>query len=130
MRALRHGSMAAAMLGVTMWGAAATAQVAAGGGGEPRSEQYFSAQPPFDAGVFIAPGSTLRAKQRRDRDAAWRAEIRRELFVPEALPALQAHAVSTFSPVPGVLADRVTYATADGMRVPAVVYRPDPATQH
>ncbi|WP_419805269.1 alpha/beta hydrolase family protein [Terriglobus sp.] len=106
------------------------AQVAAGGGGEARPDQYFGAAAPFDAGVFVAPGASLSAKQRRERDAAWRAEIRKELFVPEKLPALDARVVSTFSPMPGVLADRVTYATADGMRVPAVVYRPDPATQH
>ena len=30
--------------------------------------------------------------------------------------------------MPGVLADRVTYATAEGMIVPAIVYRPDPKT--
>lgn len=32
--------------------------------------------------------------------------------------------------MPGVLADRVTYATADGMMVPAIVYRPDPQVVH
>jgi dienelactone hydrolase len=31
--------------------------------------------------------------------------------------------------MPGVLADRVTYRTADGMLVPAIVYRPDPKTR-
>jgi dienelactone hydrolase len=57
---------------------------------------------------------------------AWRAKIRHTLYVPDKLPALHAKVWSTFSPVPGVLADRVTYSTADGMLVPAVVYRPDP----
>lgn len=106
------------------------AQVASGGGGEPRPDQYFRATAPFNAGVFVSPGASLTAKQRRDRDAAWRAEIRKELFVPATLPRLDARVISTFSPMPGVLADRVTYATADGLRVPAVVYRPDPAVQH
>jgi dienelactone hydrolase len=50
------------------------------------------------------------------------------LFVPEVLPRLEAKTWSTFSPTPGVLAERVTYATADGMVVPAIVYRPDPKT--
>src|ERR1700743_1075376 len=60
------------------------------------------------------------------RDDAWRAEIRHQLYIPDKLPALDAKVWSTFSPAPGVLADRVTYATADGMMVPAIVYRPDP----
>jgi dienelactone hydrolase len=32
--------------------------------------------------------------------------------------------------MPGVLADRVTYSTADGMRVPAIVYKPNPSVYH
>lgn len=63
---------------------------------------------------------------RTARDAKWRAEIRHLLDVPDKLPALHAKRWSTFSPMPGVLADRVTYTTADGMIVSAVVYRPDP----
>ena len=55
-------------------------------------------------------------------------EIRHQLYVPEVLPPLEARKWSTFSPVAGVLAERVTYQTADGMVVPAMVYRPDPKT--
>ena len=62
--------------------------------------------------------------------AAWRTAIRHTLYVPDRLPALHAKLWSTFSPMPGVLADRVTYSTADGMIVPAIVYRPDPKTTH
>ena len=101
-------------------------QVAAGGGGEPKPEQYFSIQAPFNTGDFVLPGRDLSPSRLRARDASWRAEIRRQLFIPERLPALDAHVWSTFSPMDGVLADRVTYSTADGMRVPAIVYRPDP----
>jgi dienelactone hydrolase len=100
--------------------------VAAGGGGDPRPEQYFQVQPPFDSGNFIKPGNSLTPAQRKARNAAWRHEIRRQLYVPDRLPALDAKVWSSFSPMPGVVADRVTYATADGMRVPAIVYRPDP----
>jgi dienelactone hydrolase len=74
----------------------------------------------------LPAASTLGAREQKTRIAAWRTEVRRQLFVPDHLPALEARTWSTFSPTPGVLADRVTYATADGMLVPAIVYRPDP----
>lgn len=104
----------------------AQAPVAAGGGGEPKPSEFFRALPQYTSGIFAKPGNELTAAQRRQRDTAWRAEIRKQLFVPDTLPALQAKVWSNFSPMPGVVADRVTYATADGMRVPAIVYRPDP----
>jgi dienelactone hydrolase len=106
------------------------AQVAAGGGGDPAPQQYFSVKPPLQSGIFVRAGKDLTPQQKRKRNAAWRAEIRKQLFIPAPLPALQAKVWSTFSPMPGVLADRVTYAAADGMRVPAIVYRPDPKTTH
>ncbi|SEC44737.1 alpha/beta hydrolase family protein [Terriglobus roseus] len=110
--------------------AGVSAQVAAGGGGNATPQQFFSVQPPFNAGDFVRPGRELSTTQRRNRNAAWRAEIRKQLYVPNKLPALEAKVWSTFSPMPGVIADRVTYATADGMRVPAIVYRPDPKLVH
>jgi dienelactone hydrolase len=57
--------------------------------------------------------------------ADWREEIRNALFVPKKLPPLEARVWSSFSPVAGVIADRVTYRTASGMLVPAIVYRPE-----
>jgi dienelactone hydrolase len=72
------------------------------------------------------PGKDLTAKEQAARFAKWRAEIRHTLYVPDKLPDLEAKTWSTFSPMPGVLADRVTYRTLDGMVVPAIVYRPDP----
>ena len=57
--------------------------------------------------------------------AIWRSLMRRALYVPEVLPPLEPRVWSTFSPMPGVIADRVTYRTASGMLVPAVVYRPE-----
>lgn len=53
----------------------------------------------------------------------WRAEIMQTLFVPQHIP-LAARSYGNFSPARGLIADRVTYATEFGMRVPAIVYRP------
>lgn len=57
--------------------------------------------------------------------STWRAEMRHSLYVPDKLPALEPKIWSSFSPMPGIIADRVTYRTADGMLVPAIVYRPE-----
>ncbi len=78
----------------------------------------------------LPAASTLTPRQQAIRIADWREEVRKQLFLPAALPKLSARTWSTFSPTRGVLADRVTYATADGMLVPAIVYRPDPAVIH
>jgi len=75
----------------------------------------------------LAPAAELTAAQQRKRLRMWRNEIRKALFVPSILPSLDSKIWSTFSPMPGVRVDRVTYSTADGMLVPAIVYYPDPA---
>ena len=74
----------------------------------------------------LAPAVDITPAQQRKRIQIWRNEIRKALFVPVALPALNAKIWSTFSPMPGVRVDRVTYSTADGMLVPAIIYYPDP----
>src|SRR6185312_13646798 len=74
------------------------------------------------------PAKDLTARARAARLDGWRETIRKQLYIPARLPRLEARTWSTFSPMAGVLADRVTYATADGMVVPAIVYRPDPKT--
>jgi dienelactone hydrolase len=51
-------------------------------------------------------------------------KIKSALYVPDPLPALEPQILGTFEPAAGVLADRVTYGTEFGMRVPAIVYRP------
>jgi len=53
-----------------------------------------------------------------------RAGIRSALFVPDPLPALQPESYGQIEIAPGVIAERVSYATAYGLRVPAIVYRP------
>src|ERR1700738_610776 len=80
--------------------------------------------------VLGQPRQPMTAQERAERGEAWRREIRKELYVPETLPKLEAKTWSTFSPTAGVLAERVTYQTADGMVVPAIVYRPDPKVVH
>ena len=73
----------------------------------------------------LPPASSLTAKQRVAREQQWRKEIRHQLYVPDKLPPLEAKIWSSFTPVKGVIADRVTYRTAGGMLVPAIVYRPE-----
>ena len=60
------------------------------------------------------------------QEADWRARIRRTLYVPDTLPPLNARVHSTFQPEPGVVAERISYGTQFGMRVPVILYRPDP----
>jgi dienelactone hydrolase len=50
------------------------------------------------------------------------------LRIPDALPDLRAKSYTRFSPAPGVEAERVAYATAYSMRIPAIVYRGAGAT--
>jgi dienelactone hydrolase len=54
----------------------------------------------------------------------WRSQVRRDLFVPSPLPDLHPVDHGTFEPEPGVVAERVTYSTAYGLEVPAILYRP------
>ena len=68
-------------------------------------------------------GHTQRAPEPKQFQA-WQATIRHELYVPDRLPPLQTKVWSTFQPMEGVTADRVTYQTSSGMLVPAIVYRP------
>jgi len=99
--------------------------------------QQRAADPPsaHNSGIGAAvpaekPAKDLSAKENAARLAAWRSQIRKILYVPDTLPSLEAKKWSTFSPMSGVLADRVTYRTMDGMLIPAIVYRPDPKTVH
>jgi len=60
----------------------------------------------------------------RQQEEQWRAEIKKTLFVPDPLPALNAESFGRFEPAPGVVAERVTYGTEYDMRVPAILYLP------
>ncbi len=59
-----------------------------------------------------------------DPHEATRARIKSTLHVPNPLPPLEIEQYGQFEPAPGVVAERVSYATDYGLRVPAIVYRP------
>lgn len=54
----------------------------------------------------------------------WRNQIKQTLFIPQPLPPLAVQHYGGFSPAAGVIADKITYGTEFGMRVPAIVYHP------
>ena len=53
-----------------------------------------------------------------------RRRISETLFVPQPSPALADEHYGTFEPSPGVVAERISYGTEFGMRIPAILYRP------
>jgi dienelactone hydrolase len=53
------------------------------------------------------------------------AAVLETLHVPSPLPDLQARTHARFRPAPGVVAERVSYSTQLGMRVPAILYLPE-----
>jgi len=53
-----------------------------------------------------------------------RRKIRSTLLVPDKLPPLEARVHGRFEPMPGVIAERVTYNTLLGLRVSAILYLP------
>ncbi|MBM3745297.1 MAG: acetylxylan esterase [Acidobacteria bacterium] len=55
---------------------------------------------------------------------AWRRQIKATLFVPDPLPRLAPRTHGRFEPAPGVVAERVSYGTQFGLRVPAILYLP------
>jgi len=69
--------------------------------------------------VLLAAAAALAAPGARERAA-----IRDRLYVPDPLPPLEAETHGSFEAAPGVIAERVTYATEYGMRVPAILYLP------
>jgi dienelactone hydrolase len=73
----------------------------------------------FEAGSPL-PVPKLTPKQ----ESEWRSQIKAELFVPNPLPDLAPKTHSRFEPADGVIAERVTYGTEFGMRVPAILYLP------
>lgn len=77
--------------------------------------------------VGVVAGGAADAQQgpapARDR-AALRAAIRRELRIPARSLPVAGERYGEWTVAPGVVAERVSYATGYGLRVPAIVYRP------
>ena len=61
--------------------------------------------------------------------AALRDRIQQTFHVPQPLPALDVQKHGSFEVEPGIVADRVSYVTQLGMRVPAIVYHPADLSQ-
>lgn len=59
----------------------------------------------------------------RSQEENWRSRIKVALFAAGPAPTLAPETHGSFEPVPGVIAERVTYGTQFGMRVPAILYR-------
>lgn len=91
-----------------------------------RSQRISRSDPADSAHPFDTPAAV--ASPASDKQfAAWREQAKAALFIPDHLPTPAAHEYGSFSPMAGVVAHRVTYASLYGMRVPAIVYRPDHA---
>ncbi len=59
-----------------------------------------------------------------DQPRLWREQIKAALSVSNPLPALAPETHGRFEPEPGVVAERVTYGTQFGLRIPAILYLP------
>jgi dienelactone hydrolase len=53
-----------------------------------------------------------------------RRKIEATLFVPDPPPALAPVSYGSFEPTRGIIAERISYSTEFGMRIPAILYRP------
>ena len=74
---------------------------------------------PFDTPPPVAAPATA------EQFARWREQASAALFLPRTMPPVSAHDFGSFTPMPGVVAHRVTYGTQVGMRVTSIVYHPD-----
>jgi dienelactone hydrolase len=76
--------------------------------------------------LVLCPLSTRAATLTPQRVDELRAQIRKNFFIPEPLPALETKVHRRFNPAAGVTVEAITYATQLGMRVPVIVYWPEP----
>lgn len=76
--------------------------------------------------LFCTFGHLAAQHLTQSQEQEWRAQIRSTLFVPDQLPTLNAEVHSKFEPMPGVIAERITYNTLLGLKVSAILYLPDP----
>jgi dienelactone hydrolase len=73
---------------------------------------------------FLLCAAALAAPLTSQQEQQWRTQIKTALFVPDPLPPLDPQIHSRFDPAPGVAAERITYATQFGLRIPAILYLP------
>ncbi len=76
--------------------------------------------------LLLGAALALSAKQplTRQQEQEWRGKIKATFLVGDPLPALAPETHGSFEPEPGVVAERVSYGTQFGMRIPAILYRP------
>ena len=74
--------------------------------------------------LFAAAVMAVDKPTPRTNAAETRQRMRSSLFVPDPLPKLETETYGSFEPEADVVAERVSYQTAYGLRVPAIVYRP------
>jgi hypothetical protein len=72
---------------------------------------------PFNTPAAVAAPAT------DEQFTRWREQAKAALFIPATMPVVAAHDFGSFTPMPGVVAHRVTFGTQFGMRVTAIVYR-------
>jgi dienelactone hydrolase len=75
-------------------------------------------------GCIFAAWAVAAGPLTESREQEWRDRIRAALFAGGPAPELAPETHGRFEPAPGVVAERVSYGTQFGMRVPAVLYRP------
>jgi dienelactone hydrolase len=70
--------------------------------------------------LLLADGFAFAANTENE----WRTQIAEALHLSPTLPVLAAEMHGRFEPEPGIVAERVSYSTTYGMRIPAIVYLP------
>lgn len=77
----------------------------------------------FTLALFAQPVLSQTPATTKQIDA-WRQQMHRALFLPEPLPRPEVETYATQEITPGVTIEKISYRTAYGLRVPAVLYRP------
>ena len=98
----------------------------AGYGSSTRAQQREPADLGFTAPRVFTSAPAVSDVLTPERMAELRMSIRDHFFIPNPLPELAPRLHRTFTPAVGVRAEAITYATQQGMRVPAILYLPDP----
>lgn len=73
---------------------------------------------------LIAQSTPALNRVSREQQSQWRSQIRSVLSVPTPLPSLEVESYGQFEPMEGVIAERISYRTQFGLRVPAILYLP------